>query len=608
MVAQPSIPRPTERLVDFSGLPTPLWYAFLNRAQTVSNDTTALQAEVVALDARVDALEAGGGSFSILGQQSVQVLGTPAGGIVSLQLLGDSIDPGFTMRYGTDTTGAKGWFAESDAFLVVAGELTKAVGSDGVTTYGLADLADAGGGTFRLIVRDAKGRVSGSSAGTTDNVPEGATNLYFTAARVRGTQLTGLSVATGGAIVATDTVLQAFGKLQNEMSLRLTDAPSDSQTYGRKNATWVTTVGEAPIDGSTYGRKDGTWVVVTGGGGGGGTVTSVDGSGGTTGLTLTGGPITGSGTLTLGGTLAVASGGTGATTAAGARTGLGATTVGSNLFTLADPSAIRFLRVNADNTVSALDATTFRTAIGAGTGSGTVTSVAATGSTGLTVGGSPITGSGTITLTLSANLQSWSAIAPSSKADVSALANYVLKAGDTMSGMLTTPRVVLTDQGFSQLTFGGGSYSDVYLWGQTGAGDNVLSLTRAGSSSYAAKFFGSVEATQLKATAESILHFTFGGGAYGTVYAWGQAGAGDDMFNIQRIGTSRYRMNWNGPVQIDGIYTYADSGLRVESNLRQVGSHYNYTANGSGWVRTPRIFVGGSDPGVAAADGDIWIP
>lgn len=65
------------------------------------------------------------------------------------------------------------------------------------------------------------------------------------------------------------------------------------------------------------------------------------------------------------GTVAVANGGTGSTTAAGARTNLGATTAGSNLFTLANPSAITFLRVNADNTVSALDAATFRTAIGA---------------------------------------------------------------------------------------------------------------------------------------------------------------------------------------------------------------------------------------------------
>jgi len=58
-------------------------------------------------------------------------------------------------------------------------------------------------------------------------------------------------------------------------------------------------------------------------GGGTGTVTSVDGSGGTTGLTLTGGPITTSGTLTIGGTLGVANGGTGATTLSGVVIGNG---------------------------------------------------------------------------------------------------------------------------------------------------------------------------------------------------------------------------------------------------------------------------------------------
>lgn len=45
----------------------------------------------------------------------------------------------------------------------------------------------------------------------------------------------------------------------------------------------------------------------------GGTVTSVDASGGSTGLLFTGGPITTSGTLTLSGTLNVANGGTGQT-------------------------------------------------------------------------------------------------------------------------------------------------------------------------------------------------------------------------------------------------------------------------------------------------------
>ena len=44
-----------------------------------------------------------------------------------------------------------------------------------------------------------------------------------------------------------------------------------------------------------------------------GTVTSVDVSGGTTGLTSSGGPVTSSGTITLAGTLAIANGGTGST-------------------------------------------------------------------------------------------------------------------------------------------------------------------------------------------------------------------------------------------------------------------------------------------------------
>ncbi len=51
------------------------------------------------------------------------------------------------------------------------------------------------------------------------------------------------------------------------------------------------------------------------GAGGSGTVTSVDVSGGTTGLTTSGGPITTSGTITLAGTLAIANGGTNNTSA-----------------------------------------------------------------------------------------------------------------------------------------------------------------------------------------------------------------------------------------------------------------------------------------------------
>jgi hypothetical protein len=47
---------------------------------------------------------------------------------------------------------------------------------------------------------------------------------------------------------------------------------------------------------------------------------------------------------------------------------LGATTVGGNFLQLTNPSAITFPRINADNTVTALSAADFRTAIGAGGG------------------------------------------------------------------------------------------------------------------------------------------------------------------------------------------------------------------------------------------------
>jgi hypothetical protein len=98
------------------------------------------------------------------------------------------------------------------------------------------------------------------------------------------------------------------------------------------------------------------------------------------------------------GTLPVANGGSGASTAATARTNFGATTLGGNLFTISNPSAVTFPRFNADNTVSSLNAADFRTAIGAGTGGGSVSSVAGTGSAnGLTLSGT-VTSTGNITL------------------------------------------------------------------------------------------------------------------------------------------------------------------------------------------------------------------
>jgi hypothetical protein len=64
---------------------------------------------------------------------------------------------------------------------------------------------------------------------------------------------------------------------------------------------------------TTFLRGDGVWGTPSGGGGGNGTVTSVNVNGGSTGLTTSGGPVTGSGNITIAGTLVAANGGTGLT-------------------------------------------------------------------------------------------------------------------------------------------------------------------------------------------------------------------------------------------------------------------------------------------------------
>ncbi len=197
-------------------------------------------------------------------------------------------------------------------------------------------------------------------------------------------------------------------------------------TAGSTNLNGITdwAIGDwAIFNGSTWQKIDQTNTVTSVNGQTGavsvGTVTSVAMTV-PTGLSISGTPITTSGTLAL--TFASGysiptdvnqtnwttaytqtqqwNGGSTNLVAATGRTSLGGTTVGQSMFTLVNPSAITFPRFNADNTVSALDAADFRTAIGAGTSSttGTVTSVGGTGTVnGITLTGT-VTSTGNLTL------------------------------------------------------------------------------------------------------------------------------------------------------------------------------------------------------------------
>lgn len=116
--------------------------------------------------------------------------------------------------------------------------------------------------------------------------------------------------------------------------VRLNDADASNyaaiQAPNTLSANYTLTL---PADDGTNGQvlsTDGTGVLSWASVGGTGTVTSVDASGGTTGMSFSGGPVTSSGTLTMSGTLAVANGGTGQTTANAALNALLPSQTGNN--------------------------------------------------------------------------------------------------------------------------------------------------------------------------------------------------------------------------------------------------------------------------------------
>lgn len=85
---------------------------------------------------------------------------------------------GFYVVTGTGTSATRAIQARPGQLAVIDGD-----GVDGDPTLGLAEVADSGAGALLAIERDGFGRVSGTRAPTTDDLPEGADNLYFTTER-----------------------------------------------------------------------------------------------------------------------------------------------------------------------------------------------------------------------------------------------------------------------------------------------------------------------------------------------------------------------------------------------------------------------------------------
>jgi len=194
----------------------------------------------------------------------------------------------------------------------------------------------------------------------------GALTVGGTAAVTGNTTVGGTLAVTGATTLGTATITTAT--LTNPLAiasggLALATVPTNGQVLiGNGTGYTLATI----TAGSGIAVTNGAGSISISATGGGGTVTSVAVSGGTTGLTTSGGPITGSGTITLGGALAVANGGTGSTTAGNARTALGAAASGANtditsLASLSTPLSI------AQGGTASTTASAARTALGLGT-------------------------------------------------------------------------------------------------------------------------------------------------------------------------------------------------------------------------------------------------
>lgn len=182
--------------------------------------------------------------------------------------------------------------------------------------------------------------VTGVVTSTTADIPLSALGAFFAggaggfgtmamqnanAVNITGGSITGTTIGSGTPAPGTFTTLTGIGTGLSGTGPSFTAGAATNIAGGAANRIPVqsgaasTTFITAPTTAGTVLNWNGTTFIWTTSG----AVTSVGVSGGSTGLTTSGGPVTGSGTITLGGTLAIGSGGTGQTTAAAAITALG---------------------------------------------------------------------------------------------------------------------------------------------------------------------------------------------------------------------------------------------------------------------------------------------
>lgn len=175
------IPRPGSPISETGSVATREWYNYWQNLSSDSggpstaeleNDITIISEKLGSPDGTPENIPPQSDGGKVIGVNSIASIGALPG-VVTLTLQGDSAAPGNTYYYGTNGTGAKGFYTVSSTILGTAGDIVLTTASNGVTTIDLAPVTNAGAGVLEGITVDGFGRVTGSHpvtiAGTSAN-------------------------------------------------------------------------------------------------------------------------------------------------------------------------------------------------------------------------------------------------------------------------------------------------------------------------------------------------------------------------------------------------------------------------------------------------------
>jgi len=362
------------------------------------------------------------------------------------------------------------------------------------------DLVVYQSGSWNRFARGTSGQYLSSTAGglawvtTPSGMPIGGTiNQYL-----KKNSATDYDTLWDSLSISDITDISASAAQINQLTTGFYDATSSVQTQltGKQNvalalgAIWVGNASNvaAPLTVGTNGHVltvvagIPTWQAVAGTG----TVTSISGSGGTTGLTLTGGPITASGTLTIGGTLDADNGGTGfASYTIGDLIQANTTTTFSKLVSVATGNVLISGGVGTVSSWGKVGLTTHVSGTLPETSGGTNQTTYATGdilyASGINTLSKLAAGTNTHVLTMTGGVPTWAASSGGGGSGTVTSVSIVTANGfsGSVATASTTPAITLTLQDATTSQSGQLTSTD---WNTFNGKQDVISLTTTGSS------------------------------------------------------------------------------------------------------------------------------